>query len=484
MTMSKQRRAAPLPAPGPVCREARAFLLIALIAGLLLIWLIPPLCAPDEAEHFANAWAISRGQLLAAPAGNTCVRRLPEDFKDFLRAYPASLSGEEGGRYTYQAMQAASQAAPENAGTYAYDTHIASWGYAVSALSMAAGTALGKLLGFAAIGSAYHQMILGRLGNLLFYVIATYFAIKRAPHFRRTMLLLACLPMSLFLGASLNYDALLIPTALYFAALVLSLSREEEKPLNRGDWIRLLLCALLLSGIKGSGAVLLLLLFALPRRRLGDGKRLALFCGSIALAAVLGWVPSLLQSARMPASDGADPSRQQLQWLLSHPLKVPRLLGVSLKARGPYYIESFFGSLGWLDAHFPLPVMLQGWLALLASAVYEGCTFALWQGHRRRNLVALAVSLVFALGTFLVLYVIHTPLPDVTGEIGGECVEGVQGRYFIPIFLPALLAVSNGWLLGRDRDSLRTNATALSCLWSACCAALTVFLVLARYWLA
>ena len=41
--MSKQRRAAPLPAPGPVCREARAFLLIALIAGLLLIWLIPPL---------------------------------------------------------------------------------------------------------------------------------------------------------------------------------------------------------------------------------------------------------------------------------------------------------------------------------------------------------------------------------------------------------------------------------------------------------
>ena len=45
------------------CVEAKIFLIVALVCGLLLVFLIPPLQSADEPVHFANAYAMSRGDI-------------------------------------------------------------------------------------------------------------------------------------------------------------------------------------------------------------------------------------------------------------------------------------------------------------------------------------------------------------------------------------------------------------------------------------
>ena len=78
-----------------------------------------------------------------------------------------------------------------------------------------------------------------------------------------------------------------------------------------------------------------------------------------------------------------------------------------------------------------------------------------------------------------------------TNTIGGDFVEGVQGRYFIPLFLPMIVAFSNGLiphlLKKKNQDTVREkfrrilNASVYG--WSAFCGVFTLMIVVLRYWI-
>ena len=69
---------------------------------------------------------------------------------------------------------------------------------------------------------------------------------------------------------------------------------------------------------------------------------------------------------------------------------------------------------------------------------------------------------------------------------GTPWIEGVQGRYFIPLFLAFALALSNPLLLYipiQRRVIAEQRFETISKVWGGFCAVLTVLVLLCRYWI-
>lgn len=84
----------------------------------------------------------------------------------------------------------------------------------------AVGMALARLLGFGALGCLYG----GRIVNLLAYTLLCALALAKAERYRPAFAAIMLLPMSLFMGSSLSYDATLL--GCYYLMLAL-LTRKE-----------------------------------------------------------------------------------------------------------------------------------------------------------------------------------------------------------------------------------------------------------------
>ncbi len=473
-------------------RLARAFAVIAMICGMLITFILPPFCAPDEHVHFINAYSMSKGELFAQEYEGRLVRWVPTYFTSYLKNYSDPLIGVENtNRFNAQDIYRGTSDSWKlvDDTPYPYTTDITSTGYLVSSLSMAVGTQIGLLLHSDNVLFPYNQMLMGRIGNLFFYVLVIYFAIKRAPHYNKTIMLLALMPMSLFLGASLSYDAVLIPVSLYFFALVLDLHAEPEKRISTRDVLKVMLCVFLISGMKfGAYIPLLAMLLTVPKTKYGSTKRMLLCIGAVVLMVGIGYLPTMIlnnmKAGLVSYNEANSAAAAQREWMGSHLTSIPDVFGTTIYKNGVVWLYGFWGLLGWLDTYFPIPIMLLGVVIVVVMALLETSSFHLWQEKRWKNLLALLGALVSAIGIMLAMYINHTTL---FGEgIGGAWIDGVQGRYFIPLAMGFALAASNPILL---KVSGFRNGTADrrlghgAILWGACCGTMAVVILLMKYWI-
>ena len=472
------------------CPEARAFFWIALIGGIIILLLTPPMTAPDEQAHFTTIWPIAHGQPLARPdEGSRLYRTIPVEWIPYLEEYPDRLIGVENTEkftiedFKYGLLQRQATLPTERIYVAGVST-----GYLASAAGMKAAAFLGTRCGVPYLNSIFGQILVGRGCNLTVYLLLIWLAIRKAPHFRRTMLLLGCMPMSLYLGCSLNYDAILIPLAMYYVSTILAMNAAPEKRITGTEILQICGCAFMLTGIKYAYAPLLLMLLAIPRSKYGSGKRLAQCVAAAVASGLAGFLPSYLQSslgiAMSPTANmAATAAAEQTEFLKTHISFIPQLVLNTIRARGLSYVRSFWGTLGWLDVRITNKALIPGVLILGASALAESFTFDGWTGKRWKNLLPLGAIGITTAGIAAVMYIEHTTLFH---PVGNPIIEGIQGRYFIPLFLPGMLAISNTWgkkIRWLNREETGTWARRGAILWSAVCAAVTIWTLLRRYWL-
>lgn len=457
----------------------------ALLMGLLLVLLIPPFDSPDELTHFQNAWAIGHGQAFTEDYWAKGELSLPSGFTPLMREYPVRLIGIENRekcslddlfRQSFDYVPTEKMVRTEG--------RIFSFGYFFSALGMALGSAFGSVFGIGWLSAPYIQMLLGRMANWVFFTLVMRAAFRKDQPFRRTLFLLAFMPMTLFLGTTLNYDAVLIPVSFYLFASILSLSENGPAPASASEHLRLLLCALFLCGVKAPYACLLLLFLFLPRETLGTsargaGRRIAM----ILLAALIGFVLSTLPYL-VPAGGAVGYSSEQSAWLLAHPLSLPGIILETLRRDALSLVISFWGCFGWLDVHISRVWLLIGWVVLLGAAVIECISFPA-SGKKRRRLPGLIAAVLIYCIFCTLQYISHAP--KVNGNvIGGGYSIGFQGRYLIPCFLPFMLTFA-GDRLNRKKPELvpvlKKGLAAVSAAWGICCYLISVFTLLTRFWI-
>lgn len=286
----------------------------------------------------------------------------------------------------------------------------------------------------------YPMLMLGRLCMLAFYVFAASWAIKKIPVGKMALFLTALLPMSLHLAASLSYDAVILALSMMTFSYIVYLAYGEVETIRWKERLTMLVLAVLLASCKvGVYLPILLLLLLVPKAKFGGGKQktwiFILILLASAVSCVLMNLPSIslgTHSTRFLNDQGE--TLITSGWALQHPVEVLKMMLATVKREFFLWIRGAIGnSLSWFTIRIRDWVVLGFGLCLLSAILKEEGTEPITPTLKQRLLLLVPVILCGVMFLFGML-VWWTPQ-------GATVIEGVQGRYFIPMIPLVLFAV-------------------------------------------
>jgi uncharacterized membrane protein len=454
-------------------RPAWVFAWLASIAGVLLVFMVPPFQVPDENNHFLRAYQVSDGMFYWGAATNSplpaellklrevdfFVEKSTTEWRGWREGFVVRGSGMGEWRGNLNGKVDAGPALARNSAS----------GYSpLMYLTSGAGVRFVKWRG----GSVYWAVVAGRLCNLAFWLAAVFWAIKIAPVFQYAFLFAALLPMAVFQGMSLSADSFNNAVAYLFVAYGFWMAYSGQRIQARHVAFMGLLTVV---GALSKGLIFpvgLWLLIPADKFRSGWKSKYGLFVLNLAAAMVLASVWSgmnewfLHPSARVAADPDA-----QLRFMASNPGVFLSNLGVTIRLNAKYYWAQLIGCLGWQNAFFGVGfygavtgVFLSIFVMLRSSGVK-------WT-HRALCMVLLGL---YGMTLYVHLYRVWNP-------VGHPVIGGVLGRYFLPV-LPLLFPV-----LSQSR--IRIPAVVVSyykaflCLFLAGVQVAAASLLVERYWFA
>jgi Predicted membrane protein (DUF2142) len=421
-------------------RRAALTLFILLVVPLVLLcaWRVPTGQVPDEPTHVARAASLLHGEVIGHRVAQVNAASGSED-AGVTANFGLVVAAFAG---TGAAAPAPFDASPVTRLTWVRDIPWAAGPSFVSCVNTAAYAPIAYVPAALGLGVAmllgakpHGAIIAARFANAIAFSLIGIAALGLARRGRLLLLIVLALPMTIWLAGSCNQDGLVIAIAALGIAL---LTREERAAF----WCGCAALAVLVLQKPPYGPLALLPLLtpgaadlrSLLRRLAG-----ALVVGvpgllwSMAVVALVA-VPLLPSGLYHPGplwpGDAARLfhsaiSGAQLQVLLHHPWRVSALPFETAHAQLKPLRQQFIGVLGVLTV--PLPHWLyQLWSVALLSAL---CRLAAGRASGAhwvtRVLAACAVLCCFEL-IFLTLYLTWTP-------VGMARIDGVQGRYFIPL---------------------------------------------------
>ena len=411
------------------------FLIVGLAVGLVWVAALPANTnlTWDDGIHFGNADALSYG-------ANEIKQNQAEYLLTNFGLAGYSLDTEEDQAAYLQLIDELAEEQRETASYYTWE--LCDIGYTAQSLGLALGRALGL---------PFHlQFILGRLGNLLLYIGVCYAAIKVATQFKAVIATIALLPTVMSIACNYAYD----PTVIAFSLLGCSLFiAEMSRPDKRMDWKRgaLMLAAFCIASFpKAVYIPMILLLLFLPKAKFADKKAHICFKAGVVLIFLIMMssfvVPVFFLKGGGDARGGTDVNTaQQLSFVLHNPVAYAKVLTKSVAGTSyEYLIDGARTDLYYLGMRVSdeAPTTLLAPLNLLSLGLMFYVLFT--DKHRQHGAKALRGStkwwMLVAIGGIVAL--IWTALYLSFTAVGSGRIAGVQGRYYIPLFLLAAAILS------------------------------------------
>jgi uncharacterized membrane protein len=419
------------------------FLVAAILWGLVNIMLTPPFQVPDEPAHFFKALQVANGHFFPEVNNNHIGGYFPKGAETILLPYD-SLFHEMGKRISFHDIIEASKirfdANTETFIQFPTSARLFPMPYFPQVL----GISLGKLI----FHSPLIWLYLGRLFNLLTWIILIVFSIKLTPIHKWTMVILALLPMHINLAASLSADTFTNAISFLGIAIFLQIGLSghfiEKKPVF---WM---LAVLLLIALSKNVYVLIGLLFFIVPLSKFPNRRFYLI--SIALTALVGlsgfligsyytnWIYNLTDPGvpfffHLSETLHQVDHHKQLGFILENPVDYLSVLAGSLRNQWQALVYSGIGVLGWLNVILPFWYYVMIFMLLPAIAISENIE-KLFLNRRQKLLILVVITLAVVL-IFTVSYLTWTP-------VGKTTIDGLQGRYFIPLLPLIFLLFYNG----------------------------------------
>lgn len=396
------------------------------VLGVVFSIVFPPFSIPDESSHFRAAYSLANAILFRGPEA---VMR-PDDlfFYESIRSPGGQISDE----YYHVLAESftllipdASLVRTDQIAVFSLPGMKTPQVYLASAL----GLALAQLIGLGTLPAIY----LARFFNLMFFAVLLFFAMRIIPQGKRIIAVVALLPMTLQQVASLSYDAGVLGMSFLLVALLLR-AILEDGPLLKKELIAIFVIAVLLAPCKVVYTLILVLALFVPAASFKNSKQAIIFkvlLFSCSLAYILiarsGGIASLA-STQAPEEGMRG---YAISSIFEHPGWFLNMVVTTIYAKGDF---DLFTTLGYSLGSFqdglisPFWCMVPFIIILLFAAIRVEGERQLSAGLRAVMIVVFfAVTFFTAIAMFL----------DFT-KIGSEVIEGVQGRYFLPV-LPLLL---------------------------------------------
>lgn len=402
------------------------FLIIGLIYGIGFVLVTPAFQVPDEYEHFYRALYVSEGHVIPEKLGNVSGVYVPESVK-----ITSDTVNEEWYSFIKDRKNKTDLVPlldlPFNSKNMVFEdiSRIAVITYSpVPYLISAFAIDIGKLFNLSPLALMY----IGRLANLLAWIFLTYLAIRITPIHKWVFLMLALLPMTLFEAASLSADSFLLGLSFLIIAVLFKFAFDDsKKKIGIKDIYILFILLLLIALAKSNYFLLLFLIFLIPNEKFGTRKKMFLVTGFLFLAigTVVGIWYLLTKGLYVPIVPQVSISGQ-LAYILGDPFRFPYILINTFIDRGTSYQFLFVGNF-WLDV--PLPIWWLGFylVTMIPVALLDKNKINI---TRNQKLISAAIFIFNFIAACAIVYISWTP-------VGQNVIDGIQGRYFIPI-LPLL----------------------------------------------
>ncbi|MFJ4656194.1 DUF2142 domain-containing protein [Nocardia sp. NPDC088792] len=292
-----------------------------------------------------------------------------------------------------------------------------------------------------------------RLAGLLTYLLIVFYALRalRGHRVQWLALTVSVLPIAVFQAGTVTADTVTNALAILVSALIVKGLFLGQR-LTRPETVAALAATVLLPVCKPTYVLLAMLTVLIPVRRFGFGRRRLLADGTEPVAGwqrVIPWVTAAVGAIAFavwmkiaaPTGDGMSLMRPQKQWgtvrpgdqlhgILSDPIHFLRVFGDSIARRDQHWFTQFFGELGFSYVDVPALTIVA---SLLAFAVSIGTAerFTGAAADRLRTWLVLLTMLASVAMIYVTLYMSFTP-------VGYFIIDGVQGRYFVPLALLTL----------------------------------------------
>ncbi|MDO4261767.1 MAG: DUF2142 domain-containing protein [Eubacteriales bacterium] len=421
------------------------FLVTVLSLGLFYNVLLTPQMAPDEAKHIDMAYRYSNELLGYESLGDTaCLMRADDAAMEFTSS--PSIRNYRNIYYGLFSMVQDDRMVEAEVNSNIEGSFLF---YAPAALGMS----LARLLGLGTVP----MLLLARYLNLTVFALLAWAGMRRLPFGQMTLFVLAVLPVNMQQCTSFSHDALTHGILFFYACLCLEAIYGKERMTGQRMALLELSALFLLYCKSGSYAPLCLLPLLIPAESSGSRRRkwaaagvltgipLLAFLGKQA-STVAGIVSTTAATSVVSTGDGsAYLTGYTVGYFLNDPLEFVYMMANTFFDKIGFYLESLVGyQLGWVEIETSMLVVMLFWFLLFLTALDTQERRVIIGGANRFWMAFLCLG---SIGMILLGMLFQwTPMGHVS-------VEGVQGRYFLPL-MPVLLAAARpkGILLARRID--------------------------------
>lgn len=406
----------------------KAFLIIGLFFGIIFLLIVPPFQVPDEPAHFFRAYQISEGKLIAEKRENTTGGVIPKSLFDSMMIWDNLKFHPEIKTSKKQLFETFNISLEKREKQFASFPNTALYS-PIPYFPQAVGIGIGRAFYL----SPVILMYLGRLANLVTSVAITFFAIKIIPAFKWVFFLIALTPMATFQRASLSSDSFINSISILLIATIVSYAFDtSKKNVFTANVVVLCLLSILLSLSKQAYFIIPFLCFLIPKYKIGNKTKYFIICLSLILTSVFAWISwsLVIKEIYVPLRIDFPTVGEQSHFILSHPVKFALILLNDFNVNIEAYLKQFIGVLGWLDTPLPSILYISYAPILLFIALIDNCTNVIIMLKDKLIILAVLLSSIFLI--YLLTYLSWSSV------VGQEVIEGIQGRYFIPL-APLLL---------------------------------------------
>ena len=402
----------------------KVFIVLGTVAGISLIFLIPPFNIPDEGAHFVKSYFV--GINGNDDNGNVV---LPESINNFSYkyihgsyVYTIKYNVKNYFNDLFDSLSVSSSS--DEIFDYSNTNSLSVVPYLPSVVAITIARALRM--------SPLFLIIFGRFSNLLISLLIGYYSIKEIPAFKGLIFVMLLLPIVMQQTMGINMDWLTNIMSVAIVAYVIRL-KYRQVPITNKNMVLLAGMVFILAFCKFGYFPIAFLVLLIPNKNFETKYKAILFKAFIILMPIVLGIIQNIGTILIPSTGTS--KYYSFGYALHHPFDIVKVYLSTLKER--VFLDLFTGMLDGFGIS-----LKWGQSSILTGEVILVLLLILSYGFEDKKLKVWD-KIIIAISAIMIYGIVYTSLCFTWTPQGAENVQGLQCRYFIPANLLIFMLLSN-----------------------------------------
>ena len=408
----------------------KLFVILATVLGVIYLCLSPLFTGSDERSHYYRIFEITNGVMRTPIVDGVSGGELP---KSIVEAFSIGGANEKNVKYRDSLKMMSVPLNEEDVLVYGSDEYATYYAASslyspISYIPQTVGFFVGRILN----GGPYLIGMLGRLFNLVFYILIGYFAIKIVPVGKLFYLLVLISPNMLQCATVLSIDAFMNVVFLLFIAIIMKIRFNNEK-MTLGRELILTGLGVIVALCKICYAPFVALIFLIKKeqykKRAVEKYIFVMTVLFVSIVCSLIWLKgiSALMNIEYPQSI------LQREFILSQPLEFLLILFRTFITTFVSSVECLFVGTRMYQTQLAIPALISlFYVGIVIKSLFMKDKKTVGNLLKNERCAIVGACILVAILIATALYLQYTAQ---FYAVANPVVVGLQGRYFIPIVL-------------------------------------------------